>query len=298
MEIESPRAFFDDRELNNAARVLIDSETAKSPRVAFGLGESQEFRSEWRAATRNNNYGDSEAIFFQNESNERFVIVAPTATVLLFLDSFLGVDAEFLCEDAALWRGFCEELQEMPKLTALERKLFYGEAARLGVLCPGWYREDIAKGTETPRWRARVLALKDAVETLDDNLYWERRAIELKGRVFPWAILCDFSVFHARTELDDGKKAYESLPEAPEVNDGRKTMIVRIASGTAKKELLDALRPGDILKTDAPADSLFDAVVDGVVVFRVRPGMCGGRMAVQIKEKLLREGTTANPSDQ
>ncbi|MGI6401694.1 MAG: FliM/FliN family flagellar motor switch protein [Thermoguttaceae bacterium] len=277
---------------SQAAETLTGTSNVKSFFVGAKKGDCQSLADEWRAEGPNMELGALQTFCFRHELDDGFLFLAPLTTVLFLFDAFLGLDVESLCSDDALWREFTESARRTPELTDVELEVLAGEAPRLGTLRPDWFDQAVADGTREPDWQTKYTGqnLQKSVAYLgDETLYWERRAFELKGRVFPWTL-----VFSAARSDSSAVRCpaldLESIPlpdfEQASSPDERKTMIVRVATGSTTEEAWRALKPGDFLTTDAPSDKLFDAIVDGDVVFRVKPGLYRGQTAVQIKERV------------
>lgn len=367
-------------EINAALQTLLGVRSATSAVDEFSVGTWDTFASQWNDAFGAGSADSLQALFFKKGENDRFLLVAPASTWLLFLDAFLGVDVARLAADQRLWREFVESTRVHPTMTELERAVFLADAPRLGRLNPRWCVSDGESADETPEWKTRYFeerAEKGAIYLSPDLLYWERRTIQLGEKVVPWAVLLSavdladaaeadeprsrsndcqdvaseslfssserrysvsvgrggegqdedyylrrpdrrpdretlrrsFDAESRRREDADGLASgaeYQAsqreygerntnaplaaipLPnlDEPLDNDEEKTLIIRVATGSISLEDWLSLRPGDVLTTDAPADKLFDAVVDDDVFFHVRPGVYKGATAFQIKEKL------------
>ena len=285
------KAFVSDASFRRAFASLVGAANFKASLTGLGVGTYRDLQRQWGTLRWKGEQESLQAAFFQDASDERLLLVVPTSTLQFLLDVFLGLDVERLSSDRRKWRLFVESNGKTNGLTELEREVFLGEAPRLGVFNPRWFDEAVAEGNKEPLWRTRFLGqdLRKGVDFMGDGtVYWEIRNVELNGLCLGIALLFDASALPESSERQTISKT-ESEPEAIVLPDFEKmeepvTMTVRIASGTMEETDWLALRPGDILTTDAPADQLFDAIVDNKVIFKVRPGLYRGQPAVQIKE--------------
>ncbi len=285
----------DEASVREALGALLDASGVETTRFGEETGSYWDLTRRASAEARKGANGAPQSFFFLNDSGERFLVVAPTATVLLMLDAFLGLDVEKLCDDDALWRELCESARKRPELTELEKEILSVAAPRIGALNPRWFTREFAEGTAKPKWKTRFLGqnFQKGADYLDDaTLRWERWAFKLKGRVLnlflaqPSATTVAPSPSNPETESSPETTPIP-LPDLDlDAPDEIKTMIVRVAKGTIAEEDWRSLKLGDVLTTDAPADALFEAIVDGKVVFRIKPGLFQGRPAIQFKERL------------
>ena len=283
----------DDSAFREALAALLESPDVELTRRDEETGSCQKLARLVEEEARKNANGAPQTFYFLHENGERFLVVAPTATVLLILDAFLGIDVAKLCGDAALWRDLCESSRKRPDLTELESEIILVEASRLGALNSRWFAPEIAEGTAKPKWKTRFYGrdFQKAADYLDEEkLRWERRTFKLRKRLFTLTVAAPCATF---VQTAPAKTDATPIPlpdlDASEKDAARqeiKTIVARVAKGTIAEEEWRSLKPGDVLTTDVPADSLFELLVDDKVVFRVKPGLFQGRPAVQIKERL------------
>ena len=278
--------------VREALEALLDASGIETTRLGEETGSYQELTRRASVEARKGASGAPQSFFFLND-DERFLVVAPTATVLLMLDAFLGLDVEKLCDDDLLWRDLCESARKRPELTELEKEVLSVAAPRIGALNPRWFTRELAEGAEKPKWKTRFLGqnFQKGAELLDDApLRWERFGLKLRGRVFNLLLAQPAATPVAPSPtIPFPASPPETTPiPLPDFDspDEIKTLIARVAKGTIAEEEWRALKPGDVLTTDVPANSLFEALVDDEVVFLVKPGLFQGRPAVQFKERL------------
>ncbi len=283
----------DESSVREALEALLDASGVEATRRDEETGSYRELTRRASSETRKGASGAPQSFFFLNDVGERFLVVAPTATVLLLLDAFLGLDVEKICDDDLLWRDLCESARKRPELTELEKEALSVAAPRIGALNPRWFTRELAEGSAKPKWKTRFLGqnFQKGADFLDDaTIRWERWSFKLRGRVFNLLLAQPSATpVEPSPTIPESKPAPETTPiPLPDFDppDVVKTLIARVATGTVAEEEWRALKPGDVLTTDVPADALFDAIVDDKVLFRVKPGLFQGRPAIQFKERL------------
>ena len=251
----------------------------------------QDFAKEWMNVVPFEILGVEETLVFQKDEKDLFIIVAPTTTFLLYLDAYLGLDVEELCSNESLWSEFSQELSSRAAMTEEERTAFEVAAPSLGFLNPAWgkggeYRFD----EKSHGWKTSFSEndLANVAELLNGNsARWEIYSFKLRGRAFHFALISSSLPSRDGANGDGMERAGRTLQGASEIKkDCKKEVCIRIAEGRASEDVLRNLKPGDVLTTDAPADKLFEAIVDGKVAFLVKAGLFQGTPAVQVKEIL------------
>lgn len=286
----------DESALQRALEALLGESCVKTSRLAQETGARQDLARSVAEEARKLATGAPQTFYFLHDDGERFLVVMPTATLLMTTYAFLGIDVVKYCDDSVLWREFCDSAKNRPELTEIETEIVRDAAPRFGVLNPRWFAQEIAEGVATPSWKARFLGQnfdKTADYLGDAPLRWERYSFKIQKRSFTLTIAQPVSVpdrdLPSSAADSDSDAAPIPLPDFDatqpvETPDPVKTMIVRVAEGTIEEPEWRSLKPGDVLTTNVPADALFEALVDAKIVFRVKPGLSQGRPAVQIKE--------------
>jgi len=106
--------------------------------------------------------------------------------------------------------------------------------------------------------------------------------------LLPWSAIAPVANrFAAREDAPDrGEEEIRRVRRA--VGGVDMTVRVEVASVEMPIEQVLALRPGDVLRLDAPADAGVTLFADKVPVHRGRPGRSGNRRAVQVTERVGR----------
>lgn len=189
--------------------------------------------------------------------------------------------------ESALRTRFRVAFREFPTaaLGALGDEFFYWER-----------RESVLSGRRFP-WTL-VFPLGDLEMRLGDALSGRNAApesVETLGKWGDWEksrragerINADFGEILARTEttLAPETSIFSELSptNAPKTRRSTIELSVEVARGTIPTDVWRALKPGDVLPTDAAADELFLTLLDGEPRFLSLPGLFGGVPAAQIK---------------
>ena len=249
------------------------------------------------------------ALLSSDALSASFLFVAPARTFELFLDCLLEVDVVKLCATP----DFRTSDFYLTRTTELERDVLRKTLWRLGALFADGSRVD--ESNWRGEWRGDWVEV--ARDLGDEVFYWETRALELGSARFPLALLFSRdSLFLDSERIDrvsggsNDERDAETKKGVVEgsVNEfdaaGNRTveLVVEVGSGEISEEEWRALRPGSILTTNASADDLFLARLDGIPAFRVKPGAYRGTTAVQFKERiggsLVRRGFDAPEAEE
>ncbi len=274
--------------LATAARRLTES-TADVVFDRFGFATPNDFERLFSQDARS-----AETLQFANGRGARFLLVAAPTTFRLLFDAALGFDVSAICANEALWARFNADAN-VP-LTPLELDALSPELARFAALSPLEPAVDA--------WRPVSFArtgIRDAFALDDDLVYWERRQIRLANRVFPWTIalptrllspLADAAVASsAPLAPSESSATFEpsrscsprlETPRAVPPSERTFEFSVVVERGEASADFWRALKPGDVLTTNAPANALFLGLLDGEPRYLCRPGLFRGAAAAQI----------------
>ena len=256
----------------------------------FGVNTTiQDFADEWMNVVPFEILGVEETLVFQKDEKESFIVVAPTTTLLLYLDAYLGLDIEELCSDDSLWSAFSQELSSRAAMTAEERTAFEVAASSLGLLNPAWGKGAGDRFDEKNlEWKTTFSEneLADVAASLNGvSIRWSIYSFDLSGRSFYFSLVYPASSSRALdNEKEKGGESRTLQGANIDREDRAKKVCIRIAEGVVAEDALRNLKPGDVLTTDAPADKLFEAIVDGKIAFLVKAGLFQGTPAVQVKE--------------
>lgn len=258
----------------------------------FGSNSTiQDFAKEWMNVVPLDVLGVEETLVFEKEKKDWFIIVAPTTTFLLYLDAFLGLDIEELCTNESLWSEFSQELSARAAMTEEERTAFEFAAPNLGVLHSAWGQEDENRFDGKDHGWKTTFSENDLANVLGDlngvSARWSIYSFDLRGRSFNFALISPSLTSRQVANGDEKGQEDRAFQDSNEVQKNcKKKVYIRIAEGRVSEDVLRNLKPGDVLTTDAPADKLFEAIVDGKVAFLVKAGLFQGTPAVQVKEIL------------
>ena len=147
--------------VREALGALLDASGVETTRFGEETGSYWELTRRANAEARKGASGAPQSFFFLNDAGERFLVVAPTATILLLLDAFLGIDVEKLCDDDALWRELCDSARKRPELTELEKEILSVAAPRVCGRNREAEMEDAIPRSEFPKGR-RLSRRRDA----------------------------------------------------------------------------------------------------------------------------------------
>lgn len=289
----------------SAARLLVGARVDVAFR-RFGISSPARARS-----AANAEFGRTNCLLATSDSGRQIAFLFPTRTALILLLAQMGYELDAFCRDKTIWRDFESTTGKDSYLTAIEREVFARLRRRFCDLAPAiTLPEKIYQDFHSDEeWRVDFLA--DDYERVarilgNDDYYYEERALIVAKREFPWTTLYPANdLFETRREPNDErpnpKERRESTESEPIAsppasvprptqknssdNSGAKQRIdVVIARGKMPCAAWQALKPGDVITTDEPADKLFEGVLNGQTVFRGRPGLYRGAHAIQIEE--------------
>ncbi|MGN0930364.1 MAG: FliM/FliN family flagellar motor switch protein [Thermoguttaceae bacterium] len=251
----------------------------------------QDFAKEWMNVVPFEILGVEETLVFQKDEKDLFILVAPTTTFLLYLDAYLGLDIEELCSNESLWSEFSQELSARAAMTEEERTAFEVAAPSLGILNSSWGKgEENRLDGKNGGWKTTFTEndLANVAGLLNGDIArWSIYSFQLRGRTFHFALISPFLTSNGVANGDGKGQGARTFQDLNEIKKDCKTKVcIRIAEGRVSEDVLRNLKPGDVLTTDAPADKLFEAIVDGKVAFLVKAGLFQGTPAVQVKEIL------------
>jgi flagellar motor switch protein FliM len=107
--------------------------------------------------------------------------------------------------------------------------------------------------------------------------------------LIPWSSLAPMaSAFGGRDESDAVRGEDEARSVRRAVGRVDITLRAEVAAREMPIEEVLALRPGDVLRLDAPAEGGITLFADKVPVHRAKPGRAGSRRAAQVVERVRR----------
>ena len=277
------------------AQAFMNAGAAQSEFHEFGFGDVASFYDSLP------DLFSSELWLAAPNENADALLVLPAETALTFVLEGLGYDLGALCANKTLTRDLFEG--DSTSLTELEVELLARAGRRLIALVPNWSRGG-AESVGAEPWKLRRFSESGKRTSLVDFTwgYWETRSIRLNGRAFGWTTLWNAeTTFGASLERPTFRRRETEVqsPDAVETSGARKGgdpesdsafVEVVIARGEIPADFVSALKPGDVLTTEVPADRLFDVYIDGRLSYRGRPGVYRQETAVRLAELAEGEG--------
>ena len=273
----------------SVGRALARSGKPRSDFLEFGFGEVSEF---FRLLTDR----FSGEIWLATPSGDSDALLAlPSETALALVLAGLDYDLGALCANRTLARDAFDS--GAGTLSELERDLLSRDWRRTIAFFPDLASKRVETTDKAPWTVRRLSEIDDPAGSLSFSRgYWEARAFRAVDRIFRWATLWNAeSLLGARLDASPASATSPSpaSPSAPIRREGvaRRPVVVGrsasegepgedealveaiIARGEISAAEADALKPGEILPTDVPANRLFDVYIDGRLSYKCRPGV-------------------------